>query len=875
MIGTRLGSYQVVAKLGEGGMGEVYRARDTKLNRDVAIKVLPELFAQDADRLARFTREAQVLAALNHPHIAAIYGIEGNALVMELVEGDDLSVHIARGPMPLADALPIARQIADALEAAHEQGIIHRDLKPANIKVRADGTVKLLDFGLAKALGPEGAGATADAMRSPTLTARATQMGMIIGTAAYMAPEQARGKIVDRRADVWAFGAVLFEMVTGTRAFPGDDVTDTIAAVVRAEPQWGLLPANLPPTLRVYLRQCLHKDPKQRIGDIRDVRLALDGAFDGAIPEAQASAAPVTRHGSLAWIALAVVTVLAGVLFVPAVRHLRETPAPASPETRLDIVTPAADDSTSMALSPDGRQIVFAAAGDGVSRLWVRPLDATTAQPLAGTEGATFPFWSPDSRSIGFFADDKLKRIDLGGGTPRALAPVVAGRGGTWNADGIIVFTPNTTGPLFRIAASGGEAVAVATANKQPHYRHPWFLPDGHHFLFFEYGTADTSGIYLGSLDAGDTTRLTGAETRGIYVPPGWVLWVRAGALVAQRLDLERAALVGDPVTVADPVATDSTSAAAVAASSTGRVAFRAGGTNLRQLTWFDRSGKIVGVAGGPDANAVTAPELSPDGRRVAVDRTVQGNRDVWLKDLARDTFTRFTFDPALDGYPVWSPDGLRIAFESKRKGGSWDIWLKPSSGAGADELLLATPNDEWAYDWSQDGRFLLYRMTEARTGPDLWALPVTGSDRKPVVVTNTPFTEQNGQFSPDGRWVAYDTNESGRFEIVVQSFPEPTAKWQLSTQGGRQPRWRADGKEIYFIAADAKLMAVAVTVSGSTLEPGNAVPLFATRIVGSSFTDKAQYAVSRDGRFLINQIQQDSVAPITLIQGWDPGRKK
>jgi Tol biopolymer transport system component len=858
-------------------MGEVYRATDSNLKRPVAIKVLPAAMASDADRLARFQREAEVLAALNHPNIGAIYGLEKTpdltALVMELVDGDDLSVHIARGAMPVADALPIAKQIADALEAAHEQGIIHRDLKPANIKVRADGTVKVLDFGLAKAMDPAGA-ASGDAMRSPTLTARATQMGMILGTAAYMAPEQARGRSVDKRADIWAFGVVLFEMLTGTRAFPGDDITDTLAAVVRAEPDWNLLPKDLSPTLAVFLRRCLHKDPKQRIGDIHDVRLALDGAFDTPQAQTTTPAASSMPSARLAWLAFAVALLGTIALAIPAVRHLREAPPAAPIETRVDIVTPGVANSGSFALSPDGRQIVFIASGDGAPRLWLRSLAATTAQPLAGTEGATFPFWSPDSRSLGFFADDKLKRLDLGAGAPQSLATVIAGRGGAWNAEGIMLFAPNTMGPLFRIAASGGQPAAVPTSNPQPHYRHPSFLPDGHRFLFFEYGSPDTSGIYLGSLDSPETTRVTASDSRGFYLSPGWLLWLRGQALVAQRLDLEHRALTGDLITLADPVGIDTTAAMAASVSAGGLVAYRTGGTDRRQLSWFDRAGNAVGVVGEPDASAPLAPELSPDGRRIALDRTVGGNRDVWLMDLAGDGLTRFTFDAALDGFPVWSPDGARIVFESKRKGGSWDLWIKASSGAATEELLLETPNDEWPYDWSSDGRFLLYRVTDPTTGPDVWALPMTGADRKPVLVANTAGAENAAQFSPDGRLVAYETNESGRFEIVVQTFPEPGGKWQLSTAGGRQPRWRADGKELYFITPDLTMMAVTVAFSGTTLERGKTLALFPTKIAGS--VDKAQYAVARDGRFLVNQAREGTaVAPITLIQNWNPEAKK
>ncbi len=608
----------------------------------------------------------------------------------------------------------------------------------------------------------------------------------------------------------------------------------------------------------------------------------IAGATDEAsVPAAASATVADSSRTRVAWAVAAIATLVAVAAIVWAIR-----PIPALPETRLEITTPVADDPVSFAIAPDGRQIVFVgSATGGQPQLWLRPLDQTTLRALAGTEGAAYPFWSPDSRSIGFFADDKLKRIDLGGGAPQTLAPVAAGRGGAWNAEGIILFTPNTMGPLFRIAASGGQPVAVPTGNPQPHYRHPSFLPDGHRFLFFEYGSPETSGIYLGSLDSGEVTRLTGSDSRGFYLSPGpwsaeasreggWLLWLRGQALVAQRLDLEHRALTGDLVTLADPVGMDTSAAMAASVSAGGLVAYRTGGSDFRQLTWFDRAGKAVGVIGEPDAATPLSPELSPDGRRIAVDRMVRGNRDVWLTDLAGDGLTRFTFDAALDGFPVWSPDGTRIVFESKRKGGSWDLWIKASSGAATEELLLETPNDEWPNDWSSDGRFLLYRVTDPKTGPDVWALPMTGADRKPVVVANSPGAESAGQFSPDGRLVAYETNESGRFEIVVQTFPEPGGKWQLSTAGGRQPRWRADGKELYFIAPELTMMAVTVASSGTTLERGKTVALFPSKIGGS--VDKAQYAVARDGRFLVNQAREGTgVAPITLIQHWNPEAKK
>ena len=521
--GLRVGSYEIVAPLGAGAMGEVYRACDTKLNREVALKVLPERFALDSDRLARFRREAQLLATLNHPNIGAIYGLEesngGQALVLELVDGPTLADQLALGPIPLEEALTIARQIAEALEGAHEKGIIHRDLKPANIKITRDGVVKVLDFGLAIAMEPAASSSPSVSM-SPIATPSMTQVGMILGTAAYMSPEQARGRTVDKRSDIWAFGAVLFEMLTGTKAFAGDDVAEVLSDVLQREPDWARLPATLSPALRTHIRRCLHKNPKQRIADVQDIRLALEGAFEPAAPQSTAAATSAALRGRLAWTTALAVAAVVGMaaLAIPAVRHLREMPPPALPETRVAIVTPATDSPESFALSPDGRQIVFTASDEGGSRLWLRSLTTTTLQPLAGTEGATAPFWAPDGRSVGFFAGAALKRLDLDGGVPQTLAPVIADRGATWNADGVIVFAPSTTTPLMRVSASGGAPVAVTTLGPQHQsHRFPHALPGGRRFLFYVFGTSGTAGIYPGRArrehtDAADTRR----QRRGV-----------------------------------------------------------------------------------------------------------------------------------------------------------------------------------------------------------------------------------------------------------------------------------------------------------------------------------------------------------------------
>jgi eukaryotic-like serine/threonine-protein kinase len=879
--GSRLGVYDITAPLGEGAMGQVWRATDTTLGRQVAIKILPDAFAADPDRLVRFEREAKTLASLNHSHIAAIYGFEKSsgmhALVMELVEGEDLSQRIARGAIPLDEALPIAKQIAEALEAAHEQGIIHRDLKPANVKVRPDGTVKVLDFGLAKAtergsgIGDQGSGGAAN---SPTITTPAmTQAGMILGTAAYMSPEQAKGRPIDRRADIWAFGAVLFEMLTGQRAFAGEDVSDTLANVLKTDPAWERLPADVPARVRQVLRSCLQRDPKQRLGDLQSVRLALEGAFETAASSSTPTTTTSSRRRWPLLAALAVAAAMIAAMAMPTLRHLRETPPP---EMRVEITTPASDAPLHFALSPDGRHIVYVASDDGPSRLWLRQLDQTEAKPLAGTEGAINPFWSPDSRSIGFSTRTTLSRLDIAGGVPQFLANLVGTvTGGSWNADGTILFMREAGGPLMRIAAAGGEPAAVTQveAPRQTGLRLPQFLPDGRHFLFYALGTPEAAGIYLGSLDGSTPTRLTAADSAGAFLPPDRVVFVQGGALVARRLDLAGRMLTGETLTLAGQVGVDTSPRGGFAVSGAGLIAYRAGGSPARQLTWVDRTGKAVGVAGEPDPNNPMYPELSPDGRRVAMPRTMQGNTDIWLRDLLRGGLTRLTFDAASDNNSIWSPDGMRIAFTSNRTG-VYDLYLKPSNGSGAEERLVASPHLKIPQDWSRDGRWLLYYEVHPTTARDLWALDMTATDRPPRVVANTPAQEVLAQFSPDGRWVAYQTNESGRFEVAVQPFPEAGAKWQVSTAGGVAPRWRADGKELYFLAPDATMMAVPVTTAGPSLEAGTPVALFPTRIVdgGTVAINRPQYAVARDGRFLINQPVRDAVvAPITLILNWRP----
>jgi eukaryotic-like serine/threonine-protein kinase len=623
---------------------------------------------------------------LNHPHIATIHGLEEAGerkfLVMELASGETLAERIARGPIPLPEALKIALQISDALQAAHEKGVVHRDLKPANVKISPDNKVKVLDFGLAKAF--EGQAHSSEVSNSPTISMAGTSVGIILGTASYMSPEQARGAAVDARSDIFSLGAVLYEMLTGQRAFAGDTVSDILAAVLKVEPDWNRLPPDTPAGIRRLLRLCLQKDPNRRLHTAADVRIEIE-----EIERELESAPAPTRDGNArpraAWFATSLATVLA---LVFAILYFRSTPAIDTPELRLEVATPATPSPDSFALSPDGKRIVFLAGSDGQSRLWVRSLDDVTLKPLPGTEGATFPFWSPDSRSIGSFANVRLKRIDINGGLPQTLATLGGvALGGAWNSDGMIVFSSTASAALFRVSASGGEAAAFTKIDppRQRSHSYPQFLPDGHHFIFRVTGSPEGEGIYWGSIDSGETKRLVSTTSAGYYIP-GWLLYTRQVTLVAQRFDPAHGELEGDIVTVADQVNF-------VSVSSKGVIAYRdVRGGDSRQLTWFDRSGKTLGNLGAADVTNLQNPSLAPDGIHAVVDRRVQGNQDLWLVDGTRTT--RFTFDPRNDGWAVWSPDSKKIVFRSNRNG-RYDLYEKDASTAAAEiDFAVSTTYD-------------------------------------------------------------------------------------------------------------------------------------------------------------------------------------
>ena len=897
--GNRLGPYEILSAIGAGGMGEVYRARDAKLGRDVALKVLPEAFARDAERMARFQREAKVLASLNHPNIASVYGLEDSgsthALVMELVEGPTLADRIKSGPIPIDEALRIAKQICEALEYAHERGIVHRDLKPANVKVTNDDAVKVLDFGLAKAI--EGDAASIDIATSPTMSRMATLAGVLLGTAAYMSPEQAKAKPVDRRADIWAFGCVLYEMLTGKMAFSGETVTDTLASVIKEEPDWSRLPVGTPVRVRVLLQRCLQKDPKQRLRDIGDARISLDEALAGApdptLTGAAGISAPLWRRAALAWTVAALLFVaLAPIAFI----HFRAKPSAPAELVRFDISPPTTEAVGLFALSPDGRQLALAAAGpDGVPSVWIRAMDSLEARHIAGSETTqlTAFFWSPDSRYIAYGDGGRLRKIDVSGGGAETLCEITGGivLGGSWNRDGIIIFGTNNTG-LMRVSANGGPASPLTTLDSSRGellHSYPVFLPDGRHFIYHRTsGKLGSNGIYVDSLDAKPeeqgSRRLLTTSYDAIYVAssvtgPGQLLFMRDGALMAQTFDAERLELSGEPIRVADHIQAFRNFGYFSASTNDTLVYMAGAGIGPFQPTWFDRQGKVLGAVGEPgDFGSLS---VSPDGTRSAVSRLDSGQA-LWLLNFSRGTSERFTFGPAAAFVGIWSPDADRIIFSSNRSG-VYDLYLKPASGARDEELLLKSSENKAPTSWSHDGRFLLYAVQDAKTTKaELWVLPLEG-DKKPFPFLRTEFNEDYGRFSPNGRFVAYQSDESGRTEIYVRTFtpdsPAATSdtggKWLISTAGGSDPRWGEDGKELYYVASDRKLMSVEIALN-PVFQAGVPKALFQTPLPPTSAA-REPWDITPDGRrfLLLAPAGQTGQARYTVVLNWQAGLKR
>jgi serine/threonine protein kinase/Tol biopolymer transport system component len=905
-IGAKLGRYEIRAKIGEGGMGEVYRAFDPKINREVAIKVLPAALSADKDRLARFEQEAQAAGALNHPNILSIYDVDTHDgspyVVSELLEGETLHERLKGVALPARKATDYGLQIAKGLATAHERGIIHRDLKPDNIFITKDGRVKILDFGLAKLT--ESTKESQAQTDIPTRRVK-TDPGAVMGTVGYMSPEQVRGRAVDHRSDIFSFGAILYEMLSGKRAFRGESAVDTMSAILREDPP-GLSDTNkaLSPALERVVNHCLEKNPEERFHSASDLAFALE-ALSGSAPVSSQTMTAMTSTEArsriikhLPWI-VAVVLLIALLGVLPfAVAYFRSTPARQN-VVRATIPPPENAHLLyfhQMAVSPDGQRLVFGAVGaNGAFSLWLRPLGAASAQPLAGTEGANYPFWSPDSRFIGFFANGKLKKIDAAGGPAQTLCDAPDGRGGTWNRDGVIVFAPDLNSALYRVSAEGGAPVALPLdkSRKEQVHHFPYFLPDGQHFLYragktISYARDEGNGIYVGSLDSSEYKLILPADTYAVYAS-GHLLFWRDGSLMAQPFDAKSLQLSGEAVPVAEQVQMNLPEVrASFSVSENGVLVFQSGfgirvGT-ASQLFWYDRDGKREAKSGEPIFGA--NPRLSPDGQRIVVMGFdfQAGSTDLWLYDSALTRKTRFTFDPAFDSYPVWSPDGSSIIFSSDRKARLvYDIYQKDASGARNEELLLASDDYILANtptrgtmrpsSCSADGRFLAYTRLEGpnRKG-DIWVLPLTG-ERKPFPLIQTPqFDEAHAQFSPDGRFVAYDSDESGSRQVYVTAFPGPGGKQQVSTSGGEDPIWRRDGRELFFLS-EGKMMAAEVKTNGSGLDIGNAQLLFDAH---SGFGGFAHYDVTPDGkRFIVATLGEAGSAPMNLVVNWTADLKR
>lgn len=819
--GNKLGPYEIVSPLGAGGMGEVYRARDKRLGRDVALKVLPEAFAKDAQRMVRFEREAKVLASLNHSNIAVLYGFEESngtrALVMELVEGPMLAERINQGPLALEEALPIAKQIAEALEYAHERGIIHRDLKPSNVKLTAEGQVKLLDFGLAKAL--EGETSEEELQNSPTLSAAATRAGVMLGTAAYMAPEQARGKRVDRRADTWAFGCVLYEMLTGRGAFAGETTSDILACVIRAEPDWSMLDGSVPPRIRELIHRCLQKDPKQRLQAIGEARIAVDGAIIGGSDDTS-TIAQSTRQPQpsvlrvLPW-AIAGAGVTAALILGGLYR--RDSRHEAHPAMRVSVLLPeplsgvfSANPGSPIVLSPDGSQLVYAGEPIGKpSQLYLRPLDQQTAAPIPNTEEAIQPFFSPDGQWVGFFANGKMRKASLHGGPATTLCDGLIPHGASW-VDDMIIYAPNLGSGLMRISAAGGVPQTLTTPDpKQKELSHRWpqVLPGNKAVLFtIQLATQvsyDDAQIALLSLETGKWRTLIEGGSYARYVPSGHIVYAHAGSLLAVPFDLASLRITGPAAPAQEGViATAATSGGAeYDVAESGLLAYVPGSARPpeRALIWVDRQGN--GKELPAPINTYLTPRISPDGKLLAVQILNGGSQDIWIYEFSRNTLTRLTFSEG--AVPVWEPDGRRIIY--RRRTPSFALLSKLADGSGSEETLLGKDFDDPGaapFSVSPDGKTLLFGRYGPSGATETDTLSLEGSGKiQPFL--QSASNQSQARFSHDGHWVAYTSNESGRQEVYVQPFPATGGKWMISTEGGSYPLWAHNGREIFFRNGD------------------------------------------------------------------------
>ena len=900
MIGKTLSHYKVIEKIGQGGMGEVYRAEDTNLSREVAIKVLPEQFTQDPQRLARFEREAKLLASLNHPNIAAIYGLEEadgvRFLALELVPGETLQERVAKGPLPVEEALEVCRQISEGVEAAHEKGVIHRDLKPANVKVTPKGKVKILDFGLAKAFEEETS--PADMSQSPTLTEEMTRAGVILGTAAYMSPEQAKGKPVDKRADIFTFGAVLYELLTGKRAFEGETITETIAAVLKSEPDWEKLPSDTPWRIQELLRRCLTKEPHDRLDGIANVRIEIKLAVDEPAtvsPIGQTLEGQPDRWGRTITLGL---VALAGAALGVAIWSLMRSPlSPPAALKQLIIQLPSTapleveTERPAVALSPDGTRLVYVANRGGKRQLFLRRMDRLEATPIPGTEGGNGPFFSPDGQSVGFVVGGKMKKVLVSGGTPQTLTPVPPiTRGAAWGPDGTIIFNVAASRGLQRISAIGdtlpsdafsdapsdfGQLLTESDPTKgENSHRWPQFLPGGKTILF----TIDTGGSFnearIGvlSLETGEVKVLLDGGTNPRYSPTGHIVFARAGALLAVPFNLERLERTGDPVTVLEDILMEPAGAAHFTFSDDGSLAYVPGGMLVpdHKLVWVNRQGEVEPLAA--EVREYMSPSLSPDGRQVTVVTREGSNYDVWVSDVARGSLTRLTSQPGEDHAPIWTPDGEQVTFGSNIGGGGPALVWRPADRSGPQEPLLENEvHGQIPTSWSPDGQTLAFNnLLDPVNGSAIWILP-RESEQEPWAFLETEFDETGAMFSPDGRWLAYMSNETGRDEIYLQPFSVtgPRGTKQISVDGGTEPVWAPDGEELFYRNGDE--MVVVAIVTEPELSVGTPHLLFEKSFLPGPMWARRNYDISPDGqRFLMIQREQDLVpTEIIVVLNW------
>ncbi|MBI2215284.1 MAG: serine/threonine-protein kinase [Acidobacteria bacterium] len=900
--GSSLAHYEVLAPLGKGGMGEVFRAKDSKLGREVAIKVLPEEFTKDAERLARFEREARVLASLDHPHVAAIHGFEDvggvRFLVMQLAPGEDLSDRLSRGPIPVAEAIGIARQIAEALESAHDQGIVHRDLKPANVKIDQDSNVKVLDFGLAKAL--EAEEADRDFSNSPTMVRAATHAGIILGTAAYMSPEQARGRKVDKRADIWAFGVVLWEMLTGQRLFSGETVSDTLAAVLTRRPDLTALPPDTPTAISWILERCLEPDPRKRLRDIGEARLAIERSHDEPARESANDERARGNRRIRHYAPWAIVALLLATLAFVVTRELRSTaPAALKPIAVslavFDDESLAPDGGSSVVISPDGRILVYVATGRDGNQLFMQQIDKLGVVPIPGTEGAASPFFSPDSRWLAFFSKNQLMKIATSGGAPLPICAAPQPRGGTWGDSGLIVFSGNLSTGLSVVSEDGGTPEPLTTLDESQNERsHRWprFLPGGKAALYMGQKLGrnyDESLIKVVSLDTRESKLLHEGGAYPRYARSGHLLFSRSGALFAARFDLRALAMKGPAKPVIQQLfsrtgneATDD-GTAHYDVSSDGTLVYRQGGTSssLSKIAIIDRAGKRIATS---RPNQYLSPALSPDGKRVAVEVESDTGSNLWIWDVSRDTLSRFTFQPVRDNAPIWSPDGKLIAYHSNQqddhRSRDGHLFIKPSDGAGVEVSLGGPAFSGGVSSWSADGRTLIFHELAGRglvdggdSNVDIKAISVGGDDAgKRRSIIDSPAAEVFGAISPDGRWIAHQSNESGVFQVYVRPFPGPGGKWQISLDGGSEPRWTRGGSELIWRNEDKGFATATIADNGTSLVVGEPRSFrFQGRFL--AIPPRRMWDVSRDGEtFVMLETEENSATEaksIVLMTNW------